>query len=248
MLSIQLLGPPLIFLDDRPLAITRKKSRALLYYLAAHDKPLTREQFLAVFWPDRDRASAQQVLRTTLHGLRQALGAALVTADNTLSLAPDTDIDVRTFEVNLRRPRGASDFQLLTSTLQLLSQRLPHRFSLSDSAEFDDWLTAQQSTIGVWPFAASSRWRTHEQRQDYQAALAALDRALAFDPLHEDAQRSALRVHTSRAIAPARSGAMIHCANCWTKRWVCRPWPKRARCTTRLSGIRAREAGIGDRG
>ena len=77
MLSIQLLGTPLILLDDQPLAITRKKSRALLYYLAAHDKPLTREHLLSFFWPDSDRVSAQQVLRTTLHGLRQALGAAL---------------------------------------------------------------------------------------------------------------------------------------------------------------------------
>src|SRR5512139_56397 len=126
MLSIQLLGTPQILQDDRPLTITRKKSRALLYYLAAHDKPLTREQILSVFWPDSDRASAQQVLRTTLHGLRQALGSARVTDDNTLSLASDTDIDVRTFEVNLRRPTSNLEsptstrgVQLLASTLQL---------------------------------------------------------------------------------------------------------------------------------
>src|SRR5512139_1491683 len=124
MLSIQLLGTPQILQDDRPLTITRKKSRALLYYLAAHDKPLTREQILAVFWPDSERVSAQQVLRTTLHGLRQALGAALVADDNTLSLAPDTDIDVRTFERNLQRSTSnfqppLSDLSSLASTLQL---------------------------------------------------------------------------------------------------------------------------------
>src|SRR5512138_1641813 len=101
MFSIQLLGTPLILQDDQPLTITRKKSRAVLYYLAAYDKPLTREQILAVFWPDNDRTSAQQVLRTTLHGLRQALGAALITDESLLSLALETNIDVRTFEMNL---------------------------------------------------------------------------------------------------------------------------------------------------
>jgi hypothetical protein len=60
MLTIRLLGTPLVLLDDKPLTITRKKSRALVYYLAAHDNPSTREQILAVFWPDSDRASAQQ--------------------------------------------------------------------------------------------------------------------------------------------------------------------------------------------
>src|SRR5512143_2538507 len=115
MLTIRLLGTPLVLLDDQPLTVTRKKSRALVYYLAAHDKPLTREQVLAVFWPDSDRVSAQQVLRTTLHGLRQALGAALITDDSALSLAPDVDVDVRTFEVNLQRPPFAPSVQSPTS-------------------------------------------------------------------------------------------------------------------------------------
>jgi DNA-binding SARP family transcriptional activator len=204
MLSIQLLGPPLTFLDDHPLAITRKKSRALLYYLAAHDKPLTREQILAVFWPDTDRVSAQQVLRTTLHGLRQALGAALVTDDNTLSLTPDTDIDVRTFEANLQHP--ASDPRLLTSTLHLYRGDFLTGFALSGSAEFDDWLTGQQEhyrRLAIRGYIALAG--LHEQHENYPAALEALDRALTFDPLQEDVQRSALRVHY---LAGDRTGAI----------------------------------------
>jgi DNA-binding SARP family transcriptional activator len=213
MLSIQLLGPPLIFLDDQPWAITRKKSRALLYYLAAHDQPLMREQILAVFWPDSERVSAQQVLRTTLHGLRQALGAALVTDDNTLSFAPDTDVDVRTFELNLQRPTSnyqppLSDLpaERLTSTLRLYRGDFLAGFALSDSAEFDDWLTAQQEhyrRLAIRGYIALAG--LHEQHQDYPAALEALDRALAFDPLQEDVQRSALRVHY---LAGDRTGAI----------------------------------------
>jgi DNA-binding SARP family transcriptional activator len=213
MLSIQLLGPPLILQDGQPLTITRKKSRALVYYLAAHARPLTREQLLAFFWPDRDRVSAQQVLRTTLHGLRQALGAALIVDDNTLSLAPEVDIDVRTFEANLQRPSpttnnptGALRSQQLTTTLQLYRGDFLTGFALSDSAEFDDWLTGQQEhyrRLAIRGFIALAT--LHEQQHDYQAALAALDRALAFDPLQEDVQRSALRVHY---LAGDRTGAI----------------------------------------
>jgi DNA-binding SARP family transcriptional activator len=206
MLSIQLLGAPQILQDGRPLTITRKKSRALLYYLAAHDKPLTREQLLAVFWPDSERVSAQQVLRTTLHGLRQALGAALVADDNTLSLAPDTDVDVRAFELNLQRPTSTHSVQLLTSTLQLYREDFLAGFALSDSAELDDWLTAQQEhyrRLAIRGFIALAG--LHEQQQNYPAALEALDRALAFDPLQEDVQRSALRVHY---LAGDRTGAI----------------------------------------
>ncbi|NTV74530.1 MAG: matrixin family metalloprotease, partial [Holophaga sp.] len=45
----------------------------------------------------------------------------------------------------------------------------------------------------------------HEQQQNYAASLEALDRALAFDPLQEDVQRSALRVHY---LAGDRTGAI----------------------------------------
>jgi DNA-binding SARP family transcriptional activator len=204
MLSIQLLGTPQILRDGQPLTITRKKSRALLYYAAAHDKPLTREQVLSFFWPDSDRVSAQQVLRTTLHGLRQALGAAFITDENLLSLAPETDIDVRAFEANLQRP--AANLQTLTSTLSLYRGDFLTGFSLSDSAEFDNWLTEQQEHYrrrAIRGFIALAH--VHEQRQDYPAALEALDRALAFDPLQEDVQRSALRVHY---LAGDRTGAI----------------------------------------
>ncbi len=209
MLTIQLLGPPLILLDDQPLTITRKKSRALVYYLATHDKPLTREQILTFFWPDSDRTSAQQVLRTTLHGLRRALGAAFMTEEDTLAIAPDVDIDVRKFESalagrTLQLP--TSNLQHLTAILQLYRGDFLTGFSLSDSAEFEDWLTAQQEhyrRLAIRGFIALAT--LHEQQQNYPGALEALDRALAFEPLQEDVQRTALRVHY---LAGDRTGAI----------------------------------------
>jgi DNA-binding SARP family transcriptional activator len=206
MLSIQLLGTPLILRDDQPLPITRKKSRALLFYLAAHDKPLTREHLLSFFWPDSDRVSAQQVLRTTLHGLRQALGAALITDDNSLALASDTNIDVRTFENNLGRPPLTANNQQLTTTLQLYRGDFLTGFMLNDSPEFEDWITEQQEhyrRLAIRGFIALAD--LHEQQQQYDDALEALNRALAFDPLQEDVQRSALRLHY---LAGDRPGAI----------------------------------------
>ncbi|MFN8597461.1 MAG: AAA family ATPase [Anaerolineae bacterium] len=204
MLSINLLGTPQILVDDQPLSITRKKSRALLYYLAAHPKPLTREHLIAFFWPDQDRASAQQVLRTTLHGLRKALGEALVVDEATLALAPAVEVDVRIFESSLQLP--TFNFQLLTSTLQLYRGDFLSDFVLGDAAEFDDWVIGQQEHYrrqAVRGYIALAK--SHEANQDYAAALDAIDRALKFDPLQEDVQRNALRLHY---LAGDRAGAI----------------------------------------
>ena len=204
MLSIKLLGTPQVLAEGQPLSITRKKSRALLYYLAAHTQPLTREHLIAFFWPDQDRASAQQVLRTTLHGLRKALGDALVVDEATLALAPEVEVDVRAFESNLQ-PLTAN-FQALTAILQLYRGDFLSDFVLGDAAEFDDWVIGQQEhyrRLAVRGYIAVAK--SHEANRDYAAALDAVDHALQFDPLQEDVQRTALRLHY---LAGDRAGAI----------------------------------------
>src|SRR5437588_12612040 len=101
MLSIHLLGSPKILRDNERLNLSRRKSRALVYYLAAHPGPVSRDQLLTLFWPDLDRPAAQQTLRTTLHGLRQALGTDVVADDGALYLAPEVEVDARAFEAQV---------------------------------------------------------------------------------------------------------------------------------------------------
>jgi hypothetical protein len=66
MLSVTLFGAPQLSIDAQPLDMIRRKNRALMFYIAAHERPVTRDQLLVVFWPDHDRAAAQQTLRTML--------------------------------------------------------------------------------------------------------------------------------------------------------------------------------------
>jgi DNA-binding SARP family transcriptional activator len=193
MLSIQLLGIPLLLLDGEPLSISRRKSRALLFYVAAHTAPVAREQVLALFWPDHDRTSAQQILRTSLHGLRKALGPALQVSDDTLALAPGADVDTRRFESYLIAP--SADIEALAATLALYRGDFLAGFSVPDAEEFDDWIAAareryrQLALRGLVMLA-----QLQVERHDYAAALDSLAHALALNPLQEDIQRAAMRV------------------------------------------------------
>ena len=194
MLSILILGSPQVLIAGQPLKIPRRKSRALLYYLAAQDTPLTREHILGFFWPDHERAAAQQLLRTTLHNLRKSLGAALVISEDTLSLAPETRIDVREFEAMITAP--GTDRAALTGTLSLYRGDFLADFSLPDSLSFENWTIVERERYrGLAVRGLTHLTRLHEAEKDYRAALEALDRALAFDPLQEDLQREALRFH-----------------------------------------------------
>ncbi|HKZ68503.1 MAG TPA: BTAD domain-containing putative transcriptional regulator, partial [Anaerolineales bacterium] len=194
MLSISLLGTPTLTLDGNPLPVTRRKSRAILYYLAAHDGPLTRDHLLAFFWPDLDRPAAQQTLRTTLHGLRKTLGPNLIVEDEKLAFASDTYFDIRLFASSLNRP--TSNLQSLISSLQLYRGDFLSGFTLPDIPAFDDWAAVDREhyrRLAVRGLAALGE--LHEADGNFAAALDALNRALAFDSLQEDLQRAAMRLH-----------------------------------------------------
>lgn len=204
MLSIQLLGSPQILLDGQPLELARRKSRALVYYLAAPSRPLTRGHLLAFFWPDAERASAQQILRTTLHGLRKALGASLIIEDATIALSPDVEVDTRLFESNLLSP--VPNYQLLITNLSLYRGDFLQDFSLPDAPAFDDWAAVERERyrrLRVRGLTALSQH--YETERNFPAALESLEQALAADPLQEDVQRHALRLHY---FAGDRAGAI----------------------------------------
>ncbi len=215
MLTIQLLGPPQVILDGNTLKLARRKSRALLYYVAAHSQSLTREHLLALFWPDTPRPAAQQVLRTTLHGLRRALPQGLLVAGDTVGLAPEVTVDVRSFEAALRseaRPPIAgtspapSSLDGLMAALNLYHGEFLAEVTLDDSPEFENWITGERERyrrLAVRGFIALARF--HEEGADFAAALNCLDRALALDPLQEDLQRAAMRLHY---LAGDRTGAI----------------------------------------
>lgn len=204
MLTIQLFGAPQLAFDGQQVDVTRRKSRALLYYLASQTTPLVRDQLLAFFWPDLERAAAQTALRSTLHGLRKACGPALLATDNTISLAADTVVDVREFERGLASP--PSDPQRLAALLELYRGEFLAGFTLPDVEAFEHWMTTERERLrrlALRGFAQLAQ--AYSDQGAYANALDAIERAVALDPLQESLHRTAMRL---LYLAGDRAGAI----------------------------------------
>lgn len=204
MLTILLFGPPEVQLDDQPLSISRRKSRALLYYLAASPRPVQREQLLNLFWADTERSAAQQVLRTTLHGLRKELGEHLAVERDAVALRSDTQVDARMFARNLSTP--GSDVLKLETVLSLYRGPFLDGFVMEESVAFEQWYLAERERyqrLAVRGMVSLSQ--AHAAVGEYAAGLQALERGLALDPLQEDLQRETLRL---AYLAGDRAGAI----------------------------------------
>lgn len=205
MLTVRLFGTPQILVDAAAIVPTRRKARALVYYLAAHPLPVTREHLLAFLWPDSDRASGQQTLRATLYSLRKSLSDAIVADEAGLSLAPDAAVDSRRLEAALLHPAAGGD-AAQQAALELYRGEFLAEFSLPDNDEFESWVTAERErfrrlVVRGWTSLGEAR----QAKSDYPGALEALERALQIDPLQEDVQRAALRLHY---LAGDRAGAI----------------------------------------
>jgi DNA-binding SARP family transcriptional activator len=193
MLSILLLGPPRIERDGAPVELPRRRARAVVFFVAAHAAPVRREQLLGMLWPDHERASAQQILRSTLHSVRRALGPALV-GDDPLTIADAVDIDYRDLAAAMVDPRAGE--AELAAALERYRDDFLAGFELPDAEPFAAWLAAERERARLLATRGLARLaRLREARADYDGALAALRRALAFDPLQEDLQRDAIRLH-----------------------------------------------------
>lgn len=192
-LEIHLFGPPAVLRGGQVLEINRRKSRAVLFYLAESAQPVRRERLLSIFWSDLDRQSAQQTLRTTLHGLRRTLGDALAVEGETLALAADVAVDSRRFFALLQPGQPG---EALSQALDVYAGVFLQDFDLEDSGnEFEEWLLAARAhyqSKAVQGLVLLSRQR--EAARSFGPALECLERALRFDPLQEDLQRDAIRL------------------------------------------------------
>lgn len=199
--ALQLLGTPTLTRSGRVVTLKRRQARALLFFVGAHDGPVARDVLLGLIWPDKERAVAQQNLRTLLHGLRRELGPHLVDEANGLRLAADVVVDVRSFEAGLA---GGADE--LAAALRLYRGDFLEGFALTGAPDFDSWALIERERLrrlAVRGFTQLSA--RHAVAEQFAEALAALDRALALDPLQEDVQREALRLHM---LAGDRPGAI----------------------------------------
>jgi DNA-binding SARP family transcriptional activator len=181
--------------------LKRRKSRALLYYIAAHPQPITRRQTIGLLWPDHTDETARHNLRTTLYTLRQELSDHLRTEDEWIILE-DADVDAHTFAAALEHPKDGK----LEPLLELYHGDFLADFDLPDSEEYENWIAVERERyrrLAISGFQLVSR--RYEKAGEFGAALAALSRALAIDPFQEDLQREALRLHY---FAGDRAGAI----------------------------------------
>src|SRR5262245_28053042 len=197
-LSLTLLGGFQARLDPGPpLALSTRKSQALLAYLALPvGRAHPRDTLAALLWGGNRQDSARAGLRQALFFIRRALGGAagaLRQAGDTLALeAPAVDVDTAAFE----RLVLAGTPDALAQAATLYRGDLLSGFAL-DEPPFEEWLVRERERLrelaveGLARLLAQQKATVGRAEEAVRTAL----QLLGLDPLQEPVHRALMRLY-----------------------------------------------------
>jgi DNA-binding SARP family transcriptional activator len=196
ILSVSLFGRFELIGPDGPVVLTSKKLAGLLAYLASsHPAQHSREKLMTLLWGDHLEAQARQNLRQALFSLRQLLGKdVIVSSGDTVSLEPQSiSCDVPRFEMLVRQ--GGRD--ALSEAVELYKDRFLSDLKLAEEG-WAEWLSREQQRLEDMALNAVMKLGEEElARGDPNRAIVVAKRAIAIDPLREDAHRLLMRAATA---------------------------------------------------
>jgi DNA-binding SARP family transcriptional activator/predicted ATPase len=211
-LRISLFGVPRIQRGAEAISIQRRKALALLAYLAVTGQPHSRDTLATLLWPDHDQSGARANLRRDLSRLKQDLGGqALVIDREQIGLNPELEVwlDVNAFQSGVARVQGheCAAPQLCPECLAALKEAVDlytgdfmAGFTLSDSAEFDDWQFFQAESLRQELASALEQLvLALTAQEEYGTAIPYARRWLALDPLHGPAQSHLMQLYAGSA-------------------------------------------------
>jgi len=196
-LTAYLLGPFQLLVEDKPVAgWSGGRGRTLFQYLLAnHDRPRTRDELMAVFWPESSEKAARNNLNVAVHALRQAVRGVsnlniIIYRDGVYRINPDLslwlDVDVFERHLDLARQADASgDQPAAIRALETATNIYRDDFLSSDP--YEEWALPVRERLRLIYMEALDRLSSLYFNQGQYAAAAALcQRLLARDSCRED--------------------------------------------------------------
>jgi TolB-like protein len=178
------------------LPVPGRRGAALLACLADGDTDWTREQIVALLWPDRGVEQGRASLRQELLRLRRALGLPATEPaerDGLLRFSPELlAFDLPAFCAAAQA--GDRDLEALGLYRGELLADVE-----ADASPLGQWLQARRAALQALARDCGLRLlRDADRRGDVAAAESLARRALAVDPATEEAHRWLIRFHADR--------------------------------------------------
>lgn len=202
---IRLLGVPEIRVNGHLLSIQRRLVRALLYYVAAHPRGVSRDVIADLISPNTPQRVARRRLTRLLWHLRNALGEGYVHADaEHIWLDTACWVDVHAFTSTVEQIRQwqqpaeipAPQQRSIAQALTLYRGEFLSGFALPHHSAFSEWLLLQREQLGqLFEDALAFLATACALQGKYTEAISYARRGLEVNPIREDLHRLLMDVY-----------------------------------------------------
>lgn len=202
VVTVLLLGPPLVERDGQAVRVDTRKAIALLAYLAVTGRRCSRPALCALLWPEYDESNARGALRRTLSVLNAGLaGEGLAIERSTVGIVPGAlsldlaQVRAALATVEAHRPDDRTDgcgrcLARLRTAAALVRGDFMEGFHLRDSEPFEAWQRLESEEARTLAGRLLARLsEMSASRGELTEALAVGRRRLALDALDEPAHR-----------------------------------------------------------
>jgi TolB-like protein len=247
-LRLRLLGPVMVTIDGRPVAIAAKKARALLGYLALREgAEVARGLLTGLLWGERSEDQARASLRQTLSELKGALGetasSSILASKGAIAWAQGSAwIDAGQVE----RAADSTDEAALREAAALTGGELMEGLIVAE-AGFELWLTAERERFRLLACDIHARLMERAERDErLEEALAHGLKLISFDPLREQVHRALMRLYAAQGRHDAALAQYERCRRALADQLGVRPEPETDDLARSIRTSR-RERGAGSR-
>ena len=201
-LRLFLFGSPHVELDGQAISIERRKTLALLAYLAVSGTRQQRDNLAVIFWPEFPPERSRSNLRREIFTLNSAIGNQWLDGDrNAVGLNPGIDlwVDARQFQKihgSNQNTGEAARFTIFEEAAHLYRGDFMAGFSLPNCPDFEEWQFFQREHLHSLYTTALKELATASYPEDEieKAIGYALQWEMA-DPLNEAAYHLAIRLY-----------------------------------------------------
>ena len=194
MLSVKLLGSPLITLDNQPLEINRRKALALFLYLVATNRPHARDHLCVLLWSHTDVGRSRAELRRMLYALNKTPLADYIEADRqNVRLVNTKAMRVDLWE--LESTLNAGDWSGLLENTNAWFVPFMQGFDAGGAAQFDDWQSMTSVQIGRRLTPVLEQLVSRLNEDDPRQSITLLKTWLTLEPENEGVHRWLMRCY-----------------------------------------------------
>lgn len=212
-LRLTFFGFPRLELGGAPLTFERRKSLALLAYLAATGRPHSLDALSGLLWSQSRGRHAQQALRAALADLQSALPDYVIVSQDTAAFDRTRRywLDVEVFQ-DMLAVGSAAEPHPLQGAVDLCQAAFLAGLSVRNAPAFEEWLLLERARVhDLMLQALDILIAVYAQAGQLDAAIGCAKRALELEPRREEVHRQLMHL---LALSGQRAAAIAQFKTC----------------------------------